>query len=143
MIALLIQWSPLVVSLLILAVCVLGLRKERKARESLENKCNAMETVLKNARVQNESLAKQLAELRAGSLGMGEKLAEMAGIIDEFDKKLNSVEMTDPDSRLYSRASRMVELGADLEELMEECELPKAEAELLMNLRKRSASRQR
>ncbi len=51
--------------------------------------------------------------------------------------------MTDPDSRLYSRASRMVELGADLEELMEECELPKAEAELLMSLRKRSAARQR
>ncbi len=67
MIALLIQWTPLAVSLLILVVCVLGLRKERKARESLENKCNAMETVLKNARVQNESLAKQLAELRAGS----------------------------------------------------------------------------
>ena len=40
-----------------------------------------------------------------------------------------------PDSRLYSRAARMVELGAGLDEVMAECEIPKAEAELLISLR--------
>ena len=30
----------------------------------------------------------------------------------------------------------MVELGADLDEVMSECELPQAEAELLISLRK-------
>ena len=30
----------------------------------------------------------------------------------------------------------MVELGADLEEIIRECELPRAEAELLMSLHK-------
>ena len=34
------------------------------------------------------------------------------------------------------RAAKMVELGADLDEVMNECELPKAEAELLISLRK-------
>ncbi len=43
--------------------------------------------------------------------------------------------LQDPDSRLYSRAARMVELGAGLDEVMAECEIPKAEAELLISLR--------
>ena len=44
--------------------------------------------------------------------------------------------MNDADGRLYTRASKMVDLGADLDELMEECDLPKAEAELLLTLKK-------
>lgn len=43
--------------------------------------------------------------------------------------------LQDPDGRLYSRAARMVELGADIDEVMAECEIPKAEAELLISLR--------
>ena len=39
-----------------------------------------------------------------------------------------------PENKLYSRAVKMVELGADLHEIMTECELPKAEAELLISL---------
>ncbi len=50
--------------------------------------------------------------------------------------------MHDSGSRLYSRASKMVDLGADVDELMQECDLPKAEAELLLNLRKRQAANQ-
>ena len=44
--------------------------------------------------------------------------------------------LQDPERRLYSRAAKMVELGADLDEVMSECELPQAEAELLISLRK-------
>jgi hypothetical protein len=41
-----------------------------------------------------------------------------------------------PENKLYSRAVKMVELGAGVEEIMAECELPKAEAELLLSLHK-------
>ena len=43
----------------------------------------------------------------------------------------------DPDSRFYTRAVKLVELGATLEEIMRECELPRAEAELLLNFHKK------
>ncbi|MEL0661032.1 DUF2802 domain-containing protein, partial [Psychromonas arctica] len=39
-----------------------------------------------------------------------------------------------PENRIYTRATIMVELGASIEELMSECELARAEAELLLNL---------
>jgi len=41
-----------------------------------------------------------------------------------------------PENKLYSRAVKMVELGAGIEEIMQECELPEAEAELLLSLHK-------
>ena len=37
---------------------------------------------------------------------------------------------------LIENAVKMVELGAGIEEIMQECELPKAEAELLLSLHK-------
>ena len=37
----------------------------------------------------------------------------------------------------------MVQLGADLNELIEECELPKAEAELMMSLQKKITGKEK
>ena len=39
-----------------------------------------------------------------------------------------------PEDKLYSRAQKMVLLGADVDELIVECDLPKAEAEMLVAL---------
>ncbi|CZF77220.1 MULTISPECIES: DUF2802 domain-containing protein [Grimontia] len=141
MLDLVLQWLPLGVSLSVAVVALLMLRREKKARLGLEAKFQAMELLYKNARQQQESLSKQFNELRAGSIGMSQKLAELSQRFDELLDKQNEMEMQDPDGRLYSRASKMVELGADLRELMEECDLPKAEAELLMNIRKQRMTR--
>ena len=129
-------WLPLGVSVVIGVVLLILLRREKKARQALETKFQAMELVYKNARQQQESQTKQFNELRAGSIGMSQKLAELSQRFDDVVDKQNELEMHDPDGRLYSRASKMVELGADIHELMEECDLPKAEAELLLSIRK-------
>ncbi|ODQ01110.1 MULTISPECIES: DUF2802 domain-containing protein [Salinivibrio] len=142
MVALLLTWLPVAVTVVFAIVALWRLRIERRARERLENKLQAMETVLKSARQRHDSLAKQFNELRAGSMGMGQKLADIATNVDELLEKQVELEMQDPGSRLYSRASKMVDLGADLDELMHECDLPKAEAELLLSLRKRQAANQ-
>lgn len=135
------HWLPLAVSLGVAAGALLLLRREKKARQNLEAKFQAMELLYKNTRQQHESLSKQFNELRAGSIGMSQKLAELAQRFDELLEKQNELEMHDQEGRLYSRASKMVELGADLRELMEECDLPKAEAELLLSIRKQRATR--
>lgn len=134
-------WLPLGISVLVGVVALFLLHREKKARLQLEAKFQAMELLAKNARQQHESLSKQFNELRAGSIGMSQKLAQLSQRFDELVDKQNEMEMQDPDGRLYSRASKMVELGADLRELMEECDLPKAEAELLLNIRKQRMMR--
>ncbi|KLV10982.1 DUF2802 domain-containing protein [Photobacterium ganghwense] len=143
MLTVLLQWLPLIVSLLAILFAWFMIRRERLARQALESKFAATELVLKNARQQNESMQKQFQELRAGTMGMGQKLAEMDHQLESLAERQGELAMQDPDGRLYSRASKMVELGADVNELMEECDLPKAEAELLLRLQQMHQSRRR
>ncbi|PSW45619.1 DUF2802 domain-containing protein [Photobacterium leiognathi] len=128
------QWLPTVISVLAVVIFTVLLLRERKARRSLETKFAAIETVLKNARLQNERLTKEFNELRAGTMGMSHKLADMSHQLEMVEDRQTEIMMNDPEGRLYSRASKMVELGADVHELMNECDLPKAEAELLLRL---------
>lgn len=135
--AILLEWLPLVVALLAVVIAVVLVRRERKARQDLETKFAAAELLLKTARQQQESLTKQFHELRAGTMAMSNKMAILTRQQEELSERQGEMAMQDPDGRLYSRASKMVELGADLNELMEECDLPKAEAELLLRLQQR------
>ncbi|WP_305830415.1 DUF2802 domain-containing protein [Photobacterium leiognathi] len=128
------QWLPTVISVLAVVIFTVLLLRERKVRRSLETKFTAIETVLKNARLQNERLTKEFNELRAGTMGMSHKLADMSHQLEVVEDRQTEIMMNDPEGRLYSRASKMVELGADVHELMNECDLPKAEAELLLRL---------
>ncbi|MFD2180233.1 DUF2802 domain-containing protein [Veronia pacifica] len=129
-------WLPYVLLIVSCVISVLVLLRSRKHRQDIETKMQAMELLLKNNRKQHDNLMNQFNELRTGAMGMSRKLADLSDQFDSLVEKQNEIEMLDPDGRLYSRATKMVDLGADIEELMEECDLPKAEAELLMNIRR-------
>jgi len=58
----------------------------------------------------------------------------------ELEQLQDAQKYDDPNAKIYSRAVKMVELGADLEEIIHECELPRAEAELLMSLHKQKGA---
>lgn len=90
----------------------------------------------------------ELEELRSGLFGVGQKVKSnqkelnalqevidaIAAEVNQLTEQQQKIEMFDPDSKLYSRAMKMVQLGASLDEIIAECELPRAEAELLFNL---------
>ncbi|XPF96151.1 DUF2802 domain-containing protein [Colwellia sp. RE-S-Sl-9] len=46
--------------------------------------------------------------------------------------KLQQVQSQQPEDKLYSRAFKMIELGADAAELIKECDIPRAEADILI-----------
>ncbi|ENM5787408.1 DUF2802 domain-containing protein [Vibrio metoecus] len=85
---------------------------------------------------------KQLLEVRSVMVGLGQKVSEQQDVIRHLNERLLELENTDADARLYTRASKMVQLGADLNELIQECELPKAEAELMMSLQNKLAGKE-
>ncbi len=96
----------------------------------------------------------ELDELRSGVIGIGQRILQLeqslqqiefnqqalAGELEQLTEHQQKIQLFDPDSRLYSRAVKMVQLGAGLEEVMSECELPRAEAELLINLHRQQNS---
>ncbi len=113
-----------------LALLLVWLQSGRQQRKML-----AMELLLKELLKARDSARKQLNELHTSSLGVGQRLGELEkGILTVAERQQELIQQ-DPDGRLYSRAAKMVELGAGLEEVMAECEIPKAEAELLISLR--------
>lgn len=95
-------------------------------------------------------LSAELEEIRSGLIGIGQRViaveqqqyalsGQVRQIVDsqaQLAEQQQKIDMFDPESKLYSRAMKMVQLGAPLEEVMRECELPRAEAELLYNLHK-------
>ncbi|MDK2598484.1 DUF2802 domain-containing protein [Pseudoalteromonas sp. P94(2023)] len=83
-------------------------------------------------------LRSEIAEVRASVLSIGKRLVASESFAKDLAQQQAAQKYDDPDAKIYSRAVKMVELGADLEEIMRECELPRAEAELLMSLHNKS-----
>ena len=97
-------------------------------------------------RSQEKELSKvnnQLLEVRSVVIGLGQKMTEQQDIIQHLSERITELEHVDSDSRLYSRATKMVQLGAGVDELIEECELPKAEAELMMALQNKMSGKEK
>ncbi len=86
---------------------------------------------------------KQLLEVRSVVVGLGQTVNEQNDLIKLLAERISVLENADTDGRLYSRASKMVQLGADINELIEECELPKAEAELMLSLQKKLSGKEK
>ena len=45
-----------------------------------------------------------------------------------------------PEDKLYTRAQKLVELGADIAEIMRECDIPRAEAEMLLAVHRQKSA---
>lgn len=129
----LLPWAVLVVSLLLFFVSLNLINKQKK-------KIAALETLVKSLLVNNTKFKKEFSEIHTGAIGMGKKVRQLDDVIKSTQENQLNIAAQTPENRLYTRATKMVELGASLEEVMKECELPKAEAELLMNLRAKISS---
>lgn len=58
----------------------------------------------------------------------------LATKLNEQQSAIQEVAEQDPASKFYQRAAKLVQQGATLEEVMDACELPRAEAELVYSL---------
>lgn len=129
--------------LLLIAVIVWGWLKFNKQQAQL----TVLTAQLESAQQQKVSQQTETEELRAGVIGVGQRVLviqeqqqRLQQELAELQEQQQALALSDPESKIYSRAVKMVELGADLEEIIRECELPRAEAELLFNLHRQKRS---
>lgn len=104
----------------------------------LNTKLEAMTLLLKESDRQRDEVKRELQELRSGTIGVGKRVLQLEKKSAQQDAKLDEAKQQDPQAKLYSRAMKMVALGAGVDELIAECEIPKAEAELLIRLHSKS-----
>ena len=108
-----------------------------KQAKKLRAKVEALTLLVKDGDKQREAVKRELQELRSGTIGVGRRVLELEKKLQQQDAKIEETNQQDPQARLYSRAMKMVDLGAGIDELIQECELPKAEAELLIRLHRK------
>ncbi|MFQ6370346.1 DUF2802 domain-containing protein [Shewanella sp. YIC-542] len=124
----------LIAALVYIVACLGLVLFLQKQGNRLRNKVEALTVLVKEGDRQREGLKRELQELRSGTIGVGRRVLALEHKLAEQAQKLDESVQQEPQAKLYSRAIKMVHLGAGVDELIQECELPKAEAELLIRL---------
>ncbi|TMN34972.1 DUF2802 domain-containing protein [Pseudoalteromonas sp. S2755] len=109
-----------------------------KKLQNAQGQTTQLSSSLQGAEQQIAILRSEVAELRASIMSIGKRVVATEQELNDVANQQAAQKYDDPDAKMYSRAVKMVELGADIEEVMRECELPRAEAELLMSLHNKS-----
>lgn len=118
-----------------------SLRNQQAKTSQLQAQVSELSQQLQTqTQTEPNQLEHEVHEIRAGALALGRRIQAVEARLDEVAEQQPNPDDLDPERRIYSRAVRMVELGADLEEIMRECELPRAEAELLFSLHQSKSS---
>jgi len=125
--------SVLAVGLISLAL-IIALKNKHTAE------IDAISQQLKESSEQTHILRSEVSELRTGLLSIGKRVLEVEQQNQDLMQQQAAQKYDDPDAKIYSRAVKMVELGAELDEVIRECELPRAEAELLFSLHKQKGA---
>ena len=123
-------WLALGLTIVFFITTLILLNKVNKKNHSLE-------VLIKSLLMHQETTKKQFTEIHSGAVGIGKKLQILDAEVKKTQENQVNLVASAPENRLYTRATKMVELGASIEELMSECELPRAEAELLLNLHRK------
>lgn len=127
------DWTPLAPWALTTAALVLlfaqgwvARRQIGQLRSQLKERC--------------DTLGRELHATGSGSMGVGHRVVACERQLHELRRLIEEMRQNDPLRVSYDEASRLVELGADIEDLMNTCGISRPEAELVAALKRRQAA---
>lgn len=132
--------SILLVLVVVLSLLMVWLFKQIRSLQqgikSLEAKYDSrLEETVSSVR----NFAHQQNEEQARNLVVTRHIQALQGKFDDLENQLREVKLQDPSLRLYQRAAELVKQGASIEEIMEACDIPRAEAEMLSMVHRQPA----
>lgn len=87
-----------------------------------------------------KTVNQELQAVGSGSMGVGRKLIILEKQLAELKHNQDEMVKNDPNRVSYTEATRLVELGADVEDLMNSCGISRPEAELVTALSQKNQS---
>lgn len=126
-----------ILAMLALMLAMIALLVSWSMWRQSQRKLEAMSRLMRELTRTRDSYRKQIEELQAANIGLGNKVTELHRQLGQLSEQQQELALKDPQGKLYSRATRMVQLGADIDEIMAECDMPRAEAELLLSLHRK------
>ena len=118
--------SGLLLGGLIVTLVALFLAQRRLALRQLEQQTRL------DGRI--DKLGQKLTEYQQTNIRMGEELIALREKLAQLDNKQQRLEQQDMQTMPYNHASRLVSMGASLDDLMQACGLSRGEAELMLKL---------
>jgi len=117
------------------------LQSNIEAQEILLNELQSSQSILNSqlVNIKSETNSQQLeSEQVSKQLEHRIKVLQQESI--EQKQIIEQIKNQQPQDKLYSRAFKLVELGADIDEVVRECDIPRAEAEMLLSVHKNKTS---
>ncbi|WP_017444719.1 DUF2802 domain-containing protein [Gayadomonas joobiniege] len=112
-------------------------RKIQRLNEQLQD----YQAQLRTLKQEQLLLQQTASEAVQSSLGLGKKISLIEQHLTRNEQKyqqlkqsLADISLQDPAAKLYNRANKLAQKGADIQELIDECEISRAEAELIISL---------
>ncbi|MEM5530540.1 DUF2802 domain-containing protein [Gammaproteobacteria bacterium AS21] len=85
----------------------------------------------KRSRLLAAALRREIATMSNSTIGMGKQIVEIEKKLESSLEKQLEFEQRDPDDVAYSQAARLVEMGADVDDIVHSCGIGRPEAELM------------
>ena len=120
-----------IIGILVLMVGFL-IVKQNRLRADLDNLATSHSAELSRIEALANSANNQQSEAQARSLVITRHLQSLDEKQTELENQLREQKLQDPSLRLYQRAAELVKQGASIDEIIEACDIPRAEAEMLM-----------
>lgn len=120
-------WALTTGALVLLFIQALMSRREvGRLKAQLKERCDA--------------LGREIHATGSGSMGVGHRVVACERQLHELRGLMDEMRQNDPLRVSYDEASRLVELGADIDDLMNTCGISRPEAELVSALKNRRAA---
>lgn len=81
-------------------------------------------------------LRNEIQAMTSGSIGMGKRLVDIEQRLNQTAEKQLELANRDPGVLAYNQAARLMEMGADVDDLVKDCGIGRPEAELMALLHK-------
>ena len=127
---LLLSLIALIVSITCLTFLILLSKRCNSQLETIVSQSNKLSEQCKKVNTLND----ELHEIRSGNYGIISRVKELVQQVDKLQSAQQTLVEQEPQSRFYSKGTKLISQGASLEDVMRECDMPAAEAELLFKL---------
>ena len=123
-------WLALTVVALIALTAVAYAIRAHKQSQQHQRQYEALVNVLRN----------EIQALTSSSIGMGHRLMDVENQLNITTEKQQEMANRDPGVLAYNQAARLMEMGADVDDLVKNCGIGRPEAELMALLHKEVAA---
>jgi cell shape-determining protein MreC len=134
-----------IISILCLVIIFILIRRHKTRFSVYESQLQSSELIVNSLQSANDNLKSVVQDL---SLKQEQTLTENTLVSKQLEHRIKSIQsqltaqqelisqlQTDQgDDKFYSRAIKLAKIGADIDEIVTECELPYAEVEMLISV---------